>query len=133
MAQHIKVIDIQRLLPHENKQAAKTKRLAKQIYKDGGLFRPLLADARTLALLDGHHRLGALKLLRCARAPVLLVDYHGPKIRLFSRRKKYQANKAEVISRALSHKLYPIKTTRHLVVGGRIKKFTPLLSLKSKN
>jgi len=43
----------------------------------GAVYKPIIVDAETLTVVDGHHRLAALKLIGARRAPVLLVDYEA--------------------------------------------------------
>ena len=45
------------------------------IRKSGVIRRPLVVDAATMSLLDGAHRLEALKRLGASLAPVIAVDY----------------------------------------------------------
>lgn len=42
--------------------------------------KPIVVDAGTNIVLDGHHRIGALQALDCSKIPVVLVDYQSPKI-----------------------------------------------------
>lgn len=87
---------------------------------------PVLADKKTFVLLDGHHRLLALKELGIRRIPALLVDYRGRDIKVKPRRKKIPVNKKAVISNALSNKLFPPKTTKHVMKKGVEKCDIPL-------
>src|SRR5438128_2796289 len=56
--------------------------LSRSISHDKVLRHPLLADARTGVVLDGNHRLVALRRINCRLAPVALVDYNNPRIRV---------------------------------------------------
>jgi len=129
MPTQIVTVKIQELLPHEHYRPFRAKQLAGEIHKDGKLRRPLLADRKTYVLLDGHHRLAALKRLGCKKARVLLVDYQSKAVRLYPRKKNLSINKRQVVSCALRHRLYPVKSTRHLVAGGRKTIKTPLQEL----
>jgi hypothetical protein len=72
---------------------------------------PIAVETSSLALLDGHHRLAAARILGFARVPVRLFDYR--EVELTSWRPDYAPTPAEVIARARSGQLYPHKTTRH--------------------
>lgn len=72
---------------------------------------PIAVEAESLALLDGHHRLAAARVLGFNRVPVRLFDYR--EVELTSWRPDYAPTPAEVIARARSGDLYPHKTTRH--------------------
>jgi len=122
----IKTVLLEDLLPHEHHNLARCRRLAKNIKKTARLRRPLLVDGKTGIVLDGHHRLAALKLLGCKRARVLAVDYRSDEVKLLPRRKNILVNKNEVIKRGQSNSLYPVKTTKHQVVGGRASSSTRL-------
>jgi hypothetical protein len=126
---HIAIVKIKTLLPHERHRPARARQLAGEIHKDGRLRRPLLADRKTYVLLDGHHRLAALKSLGCKKARVLLVDYQSKAVRLYPRKKNLSVNKRQVVTCGLRHRLYPVKSTRHLVAGGRKTIKTPLQEL----
>lgn len=116
----IKTAALTSLLPHERHNQIRSKRLAGNIKKTAELRRPLLVDGKTKVVLDGHHRLAALKMLGCKRVPVLAVDYRSKTVRLLPRRKNIFISKSEVVKRGKAGRLYPVKTTKHLVVGGRI-------------
>ena len=73
---------------------------------------PICVERRTLAVLDGHHRLAAAIQLGLARVPVQLYDYAS--VQLGSWRPEITPTLDEVLRRALSGCLYPPKTTRHI-------------------
>lgn len=64
-------------------------------------------------MLDGHHRLEALRMLGCQYAPAVLVDYSHESVKLAPRRKKISVSKKKVVARAARGKPFPRKTTRH--------------------
>lgn len=72
---------------------------------------PIAVEAESLALLDGHHRLAAARVLGFNRVPVRLFDYR--EVELTSWRPDYAPTPVDVIARAVSGNLYPHKTTRH--------------------
>jgi hypothetical protein len=63
-------------------------------------------------VLDGHHRLNALKELGFDKIPCLLVDYKNVKLGYWREEYKY-IRKKDVIKHALRGEKFPIKTTRH--------------------
>jgi L-serine kinase (ADP) len=73
--------------------------------------RPICIEGSVLALLDGHHRLAAARVLGLARVPVHIFDYAD--VALASWRPDVVPTRTEVLARALSGELYPHKTTRH--------------------
>jgi hypothetical protein len=81
----------------------------------GVVKRPIIADSRTLVVLDGVHRLNALKQLRCTRVPVYLIDYQSEEVLVFSSHDGMSLSKKDVIDAALSGRKYPPKTTNHMI------------------
>lgn len=68
------------LKPHEEIIEGELLSLSRSITHDKVLRHPLVADSRTGVVLDGNHRLVALKEMKCRLAPVALVDYKNPEI-----------------------------------------------------
>lgn len=110
----LQFLPVEQLRAHEEVVAPRVEELARLLEREGRVRLAIVADAETLVVLDGHHRLAALKKLGCRRVPVLLVDYHRPDIRVGTWREGDRApTKEEVVRQARSGKLYPPKTTRH--------------------
>jgi len=78
------------LKPHEETVTQDLKRLVSALRDTPVLRHPIIADRRTGIVLDGTHRLAAIKQLKCNFIPSALVDYDDPQItierwfRLFS-------------------------------------------------
>jgi hypothetical protein len=78
------------LKPHEETVAEDLSRLVNALRDNPILRHPIIADWRTGIVLDGTHRLAAIKQLKCNFIPSALVDYDDPQItverwfRLFS-------------------------------------------------
>jgi L-serine kinase (ADP) len=78
------------LKPHEETVAEDLKRLVNALRDNPILRHPIIADLRTGIVLDGTHRLAAIKQLKCKFIPSALVDYEDSQItierwfRLFS-------------------------------------------------
>jgi len=77
---HLKIIDINSLFLHEEIIPEMLDQLVKSIRKDGVIKHPVIVDEKSLVVLDGMHRVAALKKLNCKRIPVCLVDYNNPSI-----------------------------------------------------
>jgi hypothetical protein len=73
---------LESLKPHEDIIEDELLSLSRSIGQDRVLRHPLLADVRTGVVLDGNHRLVALKRMNCRLAPVALVDYKNPGIKI---------------------------------------------------
>ncbi|MEM4245961.1 MAG: ParB N-terminal domain-containing protein [Candidatus Bathyarchaeia archaeon] len=76
----IAIAEASSLLPHEEVMPAEVSRLSKRIRDEGALHHPILADKGSYTVLDGMHRLEAVKRLGCRRILVCLMDYFNPTI-----------------------------------------------------
>ena len=120
---HFKIVlmPIEQLKPHEKGSPLYLELLRHEIIKDGVLKYPIVADEKTLVILDGMHRWLALQSLGYKRIPVLLIDaLENPKIRIGTRRvhryisdPNMHITPKEVIEAGVSGKLMPPRTTRH--------------------
>lgn len=113
------IVEIQRLHGHERIRTDLLAELTKQIRKDGVLKRPVLVADRVLVILDGHHRVEALRKLGCKRIPAFLVDYESDGVRLttWPDAEVKVVTKPEVVRRGLSGERFPPKTTRHTLTA----------------
>jgi ParB-like chromosome segregation protein Spo0J len=110
-----KLIAPTELLPHEDVDKERVAGLAGEIRAAGFFYPPVLADAGTRVILDGHHRWHASRRLGLALVPCWCVDYLGdPVIRVISRREDIEVTKPGVLAMAAAGRIYPHKTTRHM-------------------
>ena len=77
---HLKIVDINSLFLHEETIPEMLENLATEIRMDETLRHPVIVDKESFVVLDGMHRVAALKLLSCRRIPVCLVNYKSPSI-----------------------------------------------------
>jgi L-serine kinase (ADP) len=68
------------LKPHEETVAEDLAKLVDALTENPVLRHPIIADWRTGIVLDGTHRLAAVKRLKCNFIPSALVDYDDPQI-----------------------------------------------------
>lgn len=73
----IALIDIKELKPHERFIPGRVATILDSLFKSKVLRRPLIVDSKTFTVLDGTHRLEALRRLRIKVVPAILVDYEG--------------------------------------------------------
>lgn len=111
----IKIVPIEFLRQHEHTDKKHLDDVRKSILKEGLNF-PIIADKKTKLVLDGHHRLNALKGLGVRNIPVVYVDYFDERIVLDSWMGQ-KLTKEEVLASAASEKLFPIKTTKHMFLS----------------
>jgi len=69
------LLPIRDIRPHEAVQPGRAWRVRQAILRAGMVYKPLIVEARTLTLIDGHHRLHALTTLGARYVPAILVDY----------------------------------------------------------
>jgi len=110
----ILILKIDELKEHEDIRPAYLEELKNQIMLDGILKMPIAVDEETYVILDGHHRLQALKRLGCTKIPVVLVDYQSPEIKVLAQREGETITKEMVIHMGLSGKKMLPKTSRHM-------------------
>ncbi len=110
----VSYIDNKQILEHEHVRKKEVSKLKARLAK--GKFIPIVvtrvAGKKKYVVLDGHHRLNALRALGFGKIPCIVVDYND--VRLGHWRKRYRhIRKRDVIAWALEGKKFPHKTTRH--------------------
>jgi hypothetical protein len=76
---------------------------------------PLILERNTLAIMDGHHRFNVAKLIGLSRVPAILLDYEQDYVILTSWRGDVYIDKNVVFDFIYKRKLFPHKTTRHII------------------
>lgn len=124
----VTLIEVARLRPTEEVDAAHVETLRREIGAEGALRLPLLIERASLAILDGHHRWHAAKALGLARVPVIALAYDDPRLTLSSWTSR-SFEPAEVLAAALSGRLLPRKSTRHILNPAPAPSPTPIAAL----
>ena len=115
-------IRIEELREHEEIRPDYLDELKNEILSDGMLKMPIAVDKSTCIILDGHHRLHALKKIGCKKIPVILVDYQSPEIEVIPWREGEKVTKKMIIDTALTGKRMAPKTSKHMIrVEGELK------------
>ena len=127
------LVEAKQLKPHEQTDSGHLETLIKQIKDDGMLYCPILIDKNHFIILDGHHRVLALKYLGCSFIPSYLVDYWDPLVLVnrWERATSTKVNKDEIIKAGLTGRLFPPKTSRHCVEYQLARRPVPLSILSS--
>lgn len=110
----IKLVPIEVLRPHERVIEKHVTELMNDIVRDGRLIYPILVDRETMIILDGHHRVEALKRLGARYIPAILVDYRGDGVKVSSWRENWAVSKEDVVRAGIEGNLLPPKTSRHI-------------------
>jgi len=128
----VSLVDAAALKVHEQTIPQKLEELVAALERDGVVRKAVVVDAKTLVVLDGHHRLAALRRLGCKRVPVMLVDYLRADIRVGTWRKgEKPPDKTEVLRRAQDGKPFPPKSTRHFFPWRLHEEAFPLAGLRA--
>jgi len=118
----IEFVELDKLKPHEGVFATHLRKLREEIESDGILKLAIAISQNGNIILDGHHRVAALKELGCVKIPVVFVDYNSPDIEVQTRRKNIQLTKEEIIRAGMGFKKMRPKTSRHMIrVDGTLK------------
>ena len=109
-----KLAELSWLKAHEQFVEQRVAELVHTFQLRGAIDYAIVADERTGTVVDGHHRLEALRRLGAKLAPVFLIDYMHPSITVHTWRDGEKAPaKEEVLDRAARGDLFPPKSTRH--------------------
>jgi hypothetical protein len=106
---------IDELKEHEEIRPDYLEALKNEIQTDGILKMPICIDEKTCIILDGHHRLQALKRLGYKRIPCVLVDYQSENISVIPWREGETITKETIINMALSGRKMSSKTSKHMI------------------
>ena len=127
---HVCLVDLIALREHEEIRPEYLEQLKDEILSDGILKMPIAVDKMTYIILDGHHRLHALKRIGCKRIPVILFDYQSPEIEVLPHREGETVTKEMIIQTALAGKRMPPKTSKHMImIKGELKHISILETL----
>jgi len=107
---------MEELKEHEEIRPDYLESLKNEILADGILKMPICIDKKTCIILDGHHRLHALKRLGCRRIPCVLVDYQSPEIEVIPWREGENITKERIVETALKGGRMPPKTSKHMII-----------------
>ena len=78
----LKILDLDSLFIHEEIIPEMLNFLAESIKNDNLVKHPIIVDENSLVVLDGMHRVAALRKIGYERIPVCLVDYKNPNIKV---------------------------------------------------
>jgi len=108
--------EIEELKEHEEIRPDYLEALKNEILADGILKMPICIDKETCIILDGHHRLQALKRIGCKKIPCVLVDYQSENISVIPWREGETITKETIIDMALSGRKMSSKTSKHMII-----------------
>lgn len=88
----IKFVSVDSLYTHEETIPSALDQLQKELLEEQILKHPIIVDLETNVVLDGMHRVAALRNLKCEIAPVCLVNYQNPAIELFAWYREFEGD-----------------------------------------
>jgi L-serine kinase (ADP) len=109
------LVPIERLKVHEEIQPEHVARLVADLRRDGVVSEPIWVARGSYVVLNGHHRLAALRALGARRVPAWVMEYESEAIALDRWGPGPALTKREVEERAASGAPFPPKTTKHIV------------------
>jgi ParB-like chromosome segregation protein Spo0J len=119
---NVELIELDKLQPHEEVDFEHLRKLKEEIRSDGVLKFAITVSKNGKIIIDGHHRVAALKELGCTKIPAIFVDYSSPDIEVQSWKDYIQLTKEEIIKAGMGSKKLPPKTSRHIIrIGSALK------------
>ena len=109
----LELLSLDRLRETEEHDSTRARQLADAIFDLGFWTIPIAIEHSMLAIMDGHHRFNAAKLLNLERVPCVLMDYGKSGITLQSWRSEWEVTVDDIFMMLEKGKRFPIKTTRH--------------------
>ena len=76
LSKGVELLKTRELIEHEEVIYENLVTITESIRKLGYILKPIIVDERTLAIIDGHHRFNALKMLGAKYIPVVYADYN---------------------------------------------------------
>jgi ParB-like chromosome segregation protein Spo0J len=117
------------LRAHEEIEESSLLELIDHIRRTQVLSDPIWVARGFSVILNGHHRVEALRRLGADRVPAWLIDYDSDLVHLGRWHAGPPIAKSEVIERAMEGRLFPPKTTRHRLLMDLPARPTPLSAL----
>jgi len=109
------LVRLDRLRGHEKHRPERVDELMAEIQRSGAFVEPIWVARGTWVILNGHHRVEAMRRLGMKRIPAWVFDYHGEHVDLDRWQPGPPIDKHEVVRRANRGRPFPPKTTRHLL------------------
>lgn len=125
----LSLVPIRDLHAHEQFEEDNVVELMAELRRAGVLSEPIWVSRDSLVILNGHHRVEALRRLGAPCIPAWLFDYETDLVSLEPWRPGLPITKAEVVRRGISGHLFPPKTTRHKIRVELPAHVTPLAEL----
>jgi len=113
----IQFLNVDKLKPHEETSLKRVNEVIEMIKKAGRFTEPILVEKNTMVILDGHHRVEAMKILGYKKIPARMVDYEDVNVSLRRKNLPEKLIKDFVLYLASKNVVMPRKSTRHVVLN----------------
>lgn len=107
------LVPLAKLHPHEETDEENVAELVSELERTGVFADPIWVARDSWVILNGHHRVEALRRIGATVVPSWVLDYESDQVTLEPWRPGLPITKSEVVRRALSGHRFPPKTTRH--------------------
>lgn len=126
------ILPLAQLKAHEETIPERIAGIREDILKSGQMLAPLWVERKSFVVLNGHHRLAALKDLGCSWASCLLFDYSSPyvEVQVCPGAKVNRIDKDSILQAALSGRPFPPRSSLHVLSFDPPDFPTPLSFLK---
>ena len=125
----IKEVPIKKLLPHEKVNSNEVEKIVQKSFHKNNYKIPLIIVCdKTNMIIDGHHRLEALKLLGFTKIPVIYVNYLNEDIICSNTNK---ISKGELINSALNKNFNEIKRSQHRVYNLKQESWVEIINISN--
>ncbi|OGR51043.1 MAG: hypothetical protein A3I11_08110 [Elusimicrobia bacterium RIFCSPLOWO2_02_FULL_39_32] len=113
----VHLLPIEIFKPHEEVQSERVLKIKKEILDSEKILQPLWIEKGNFVVLNGHHRLSALKELNCFQVPCFLFNYFSDEIQVqvCSGSSLTEIDKHSIIQAALTGNLYPPRSSFHIL------------------
>lgn len=123
------LVPLERLRGHEEVDPDEVERLTEKLRRARTFVNPIWVARDTWVILNGHHRVEAMRRLGAKRIAAWVFDYEGEALELRRWKPGPPISKSEVLRRAEEGRPFPPKTTRHEVRVQLPRRVVPLAEL----
>lgn len=107
----LRFISPRELLPHEEVENDNVTNIICNIKSSRKWIWPIIVEADSLVVMDGHHRRAAAVSMKLSAVPCIMLSYNIVAVR--SMRQEYICAPNLIIANGKARNLYPPKTTKH--------------------
>ena len=123
------LVPIGELKAHERINESNIPELVALLRRTQVVADPIWVSRDSSVILNGHHRVEALRRIGAARVPAWVIDYESDLVHLERWHPGPPIAKSEVVQRGREGRLFPPKTTRHRLLLDLPARPTPLSEL----